>query len=88
MNVAPVEFPARSVTMNIYVPSADITVLLVYIAPFNVAHDIFASEKVIVTFPEYCAPDVTPANVGRVVSMPVIIVDPEYIALPAKSTIL
>lgn len=43
MKLAPVEFPALSLTMNIYVLSTVIAVPLVYAAPFNVAQERLAS---------------------------------------------
>jgi hypothetical protein len=46
-NLAPVEFPALSLTRKTYVHSADIVVPLVYAAPFNVAHERLVSSKLI-----------------------------------------
>jgi len=47
-NVAPVEFHAKSFTINTFVHSFVIGSPLTYGAPFIVAHDMFVSEKVIV----------------------------------------
>jgi hypothetical protein len=47
VNVAPVELPARSVTMNALIPSVEITSQLLYVVPFKVAHERFVSLNVI-----------------------------------------
>lgn len=50
INVAHVKFPARSVTINVYVLSIVIAVPLVYAAPLSVAHERFVSLNVIDLF--------------------------------------
>ena len=52
VNVAQVELPTASVTINSYVPFPVINVLLVYVLPLNVAvTQVVLSEKVILTDP-------------------------------------
>lgn len=48
MNVVPVELPALSVTINVFIPSVLIGVHDVYAVPFIVAPEILVSLKVIV----------------------------------------
>lgn len=48
INIAPVEFPALSVTINVFIPSVLIGVHDVYAVPFIVAPEILVSLKVIV----------------------------------------
>jgi len=49
VNVAHVELPALSVTINICVHVEDIRIQLVYADPSNVAHEMFVSENVMIT---------------------------------------
>ncbi|HBB04543.1 TPA: hypothetical protein DCZ39_06760 [Patescibacteria group bacterium] len=53
--------------------------------PLNVAHERLASAKVIVTFPEYCDHELTPANVGCVISIHVTVAV-IYQVVPCLST--
>lgn len=52
MNVVPVELPALSVTINVFIPSVLIGVDDVYAVPFIVAPEILVSLNVSVTLPE------------------------------------
>jgi hypothetical protein len=69
VKLAHVLFPALSTTINTYVFSQVIRVHEIYVFPFSVAHEIFASLKVIVLFHEEYAHDITQANVGMVLSI-------------------
>ena len=51
INVAPVAFPARSVTMNVCVPVRLYMSQLLYQLPSIVAHDRLRSSKVMITCP-------------------------------------
>ena len=68
VNVAPVLFPARSVTTNVCTHSVRNGSPELYASPSIVAHERLVSEKVIYT-PPVTIPVVTPANVGCVLSI-------------------
>ena len=69
MNVAHVELPTISVTINTYVQLPVINVPLVYELPLSVAvTHVLLSEKVILTHVVYVVQLVTHANVGNVLS--------------------
>jgi len=84
VKVAHVLLPARSVMINVYVPSVENVVPLLNGLVFIVAHEILVSVKVMVIFPDIYVHEVTHAHVGCVLS----IVKVVHVTFPALSCMI